>query len=97
MLQRLVAVVIALSRCLAVAAVQVRAQYRDDYDRGRREHREHERWQRERWERGYGYDRRYPLPGYYAPPPVYYAPRPGYYARPPVYAPPGVGLFLPFR
>lgn len=65
MLQRLVAVVIALSTCLAVAAVPVRAQYRDDYNRGRREHREHERW-----ERGYGYDRRYPLPGYHVPPGV---------------------------
>ncbi len=79
---------------------------RGDYDHRRFEHREfdrergRDRWEHERWEhdRDRGYYDRGRREGYYAPPPVYYAPalRP-YYAPPPVYAPPGVGIYVPFR
>ncbi len=96
MLQRpvstMVPIMIALGVVLAAAAGPACAQRFDDYGRDR-----HERWERDHWERRHGYGRPYLRPGYYAPPPVYYAPSRPYYAPPPIYTQPGYGLFVPFR
>lgn len=98
MSHRMIPIVIALGAVLAIAAGPAQAQRWDDYRRDRREHGQHDRWERDRWERFHGYGRPYLRPGYYAPPPVYYAPAPRpYYAPPPIYNPPGFGLFVPFR
>ena len=90
--QRLAFTTLALSIGLAATAGSARADRWDDHGPDRR--REH--WEHERWERWHGYDRRYPQPGFYAPPPVYYPPPRAFYPPPP-YAPPGVGLIVPFR
>ena len=103
MLHRKNLVVVALGVGLAIAAGPARAQHRDDQGWNRRDSDQygrggHERWERDRWEHRHGYGRPYLRPGYYAPPPVYYAPAPRpYYAPPPVFTPPGFGLFVPFR
>ena len=69
--------------------------------RGRERDREWEhrgRWEHDRWDQRREFERPYYRPGYYAPPPVYYAPpRRPYYSPPPIYSAPGVNLYLPFR